>query len=50
MYAIFVGGQGGRLLVGPFSAPKCSRYCIKKAQTKEADRGPPGEKGNDGQS
>ena len=65
MYGIFLGGLGGRGSRGVicFKVQKCSKRdsgfstlfecstdCIKTSSTDEEPRGPPGQKGRDGQS
>ena len=54
---IFLGGQGGLggrgarcKRHGKWCRYPCSRRCKMKDQTAQAPRGPPGEKGHDGQS
>ena len=54
---IFLGGQGGLggrgarcNRHGKWCRYPCSRRCKMKDQTAQAPRGPPGEKGHDGQS
>jgi len=53
MYAIFLGGQGGRGSRGvkcKFTRGFLFAGCEKESQTAEEARGPRGKKGRDGQS
>jgi len=56
-FAIFLGGKGGLggrgakcKRHGKWCKYPCTRRCKMKGQTAQAARGPPGEKGRDGQS